>query len=106
MARISTHVLDTARGAPAAGITVELRSNGNLIRSAITNQDGRTDGALLNADRISAGPYELVFHVEDYLREAAFFDHITIRFLVREEEGHYHVPLLLAPYGYSTYRGS
>jgi 5-hydroxyisourate hydrolase len=107
MARISTHVLDIARGAPAAGITVELHRAGQLIGSAETNSDGRTDAPLLIADRIPAGPYELIFHVQDYLRpEPAFFDHITIRFTVSDEEGNYHVPLLLAPHGYSTYRGS
>jgi 5-hydroxyisourate hydrolase len=107
MARISTHVLDIAKGAPAAGITVELHSAGQLIRSARTNSDGRTDAPLLIGERIPAGPYELIFHVQDYLNAApAFFDHITIRFTVPDEEGNYHVPLLLAPHGYSTYRGS
>ena len=111
MARISTHVLDIAKGAPAAGIVVELRHASNLLHSFTTNSDGRTDAPMLTADRIPAGPYELVFHVDDYLRaerpaEPPFFDKITIRFLVSEETGHYHVPLLLAAYGYSTYRGS
>jgi 5-hydroxyisourate hydrolase len=107
MARISTHVLDIAKGAPAAGITVELHANGRLIRSVVTNSDGRTDAPLLTGDRISAGPYELTFHVLDYLQaDAPFFDRITIRFAVSDEEGNYHVPLLLAPHGYSTYRGS
>ena len=107
MPRISTHVLDIAKGAPAAGITVELYSSGSLINSAKTNSDGRTDAPLLTADRISAGPYELVFQVENYLHvEPPFFDRITIRFTVTDEQGNYHVPLLLAPHGYSTYRGS
>jgi 5-hydroxyisourate hydrolase len=107
MARISTHVLDIAKGAPAAGITVELHAAGQLIRSAKTNADGRTDAPLLIGERIPTGPYELIFHAQDYLHAApAFFDRITIRFTVSDEEGNYHVPLLLAPHGYSTYRGS
>jgi 5-hydroxyisourate hydrolase len=107
MARISTHVLDIAKGAPAAGITVELYSGGRLIRSAVTNSDGRTDAPLLTAELISAGPYELIFHVEDYLHaDPPFFDRIAIRFAVSDEKANYHVPLLLAPHGYSTYRGS
>jgi 5-hydroxyisourate hydrolase len=110
MARISTHVLDVARGAPAAGITVELYRADYLIKAATTNSDGRT-APLLSGDRISPGTYELIFHVDDYLRaerpaEPPFFDRIIIRFAVSEQEGDYHVPLLLAPYGYSTYRGS
>jgi 5-hydroxyisourate hydrolase len=101
MARISTHVLDIAKGAPAAGIAVELYSGGQVIGSAKTNSDGRTDTPLLSADRIAAGTYELIFHVG-----GPFFDKINIRFTVSDEKGNYHVPLLLAPYGYSTYRGS
>ncbi len=111
MARISTHVLDIAKGAPAAGIGVELRSAGDLIRESTTNSDGRTDAPMVVADRIAPGYYEMVFHVEAYLRaerpsEPAFYDDITIRFLVDNETGHYHIPLLLAAHGYSTYRGS
>ena len=107
MARISTHVLDIAEGIPATGITVELYSVDHLIQSAITNSDGRPEPPLLDAERISAGSYELVFHVEGYLnKETPFFDRITIRFTVSDEHGNYHVPLLLAPNGYSTYRGS
>lgn len=106
MARISTHVLDIAKGAPAAGIVVELYAAGQKIASQRTNGDGRTDTPLLTADRISAGAYELVFHVGEYLGESAFFDRIAIRFAVADETGNYHVPLLLAPHGYSTYRGS
>jgi 5-hydroxyisourate hydrolase len=107
MARISTHVLDIAKGVPAAGITVELYSVDHLIQSAVTNSDGRTDPHLLIGDRIAAGSYEIVFHVEAYLQsDQPFFDRITIRFTVDDEQGNYHVPLLLAPHGYSTYRGS
>ena len=111
MARISTHVLDIAKGAPAAGITVELHSADALIHSCSTNCDGRTDAPLLASDRIPAGPYDIVFHVGDYLRaerpgEKPFYDRIAIRFVVSDGTGHYHVPLLLAAHGYSTYRGS
>ena len=111
MARISTHVLDIAKGAPAAGIPVKLHLAGNLLQSAITNTDGRTAAPLLNAESIAAGNYELIFDVQDYLRvhhssTQPFFDRITLRFSVTDEQGHYHIPLLLAPHGYSTYRGS
>jgi hydroxyisourate hydrolase len=108
MARISTHVLDIAKGAPAAGVAVELYSAGARIAGAKTNADGRTDAPLLSADRIAAGAYEIVFRVANYfsLDRPAFFDDITIRFIVADEAGNYHVPLLLAPHGYSTYRGS
>lgn len=111
MARISTHVLDIAKGAPAAGITVELYRADYMIQASRTNSDGRAGTPLLTADRIAAGTYEIVFIVDDYLRaqhpeQPPFFDRITIRFAVDEEEGNYHIPLLLAPHGYSTYRGS
>jgi 5-hydroxyisourate hydrolase len=108
MARISTHVLDIAKGKPASGIAVELRFGGAVIASAVTNADGRTNEPILTADRIETGFYELVFQVTEYLSSSqpAFFDNITIRFGVAEPRGNYHVPLLLAPHGYSTYRGS
>ena len=106
MARISTHVLDIAKGKPAAGIAVELRFGGAVIGSAETNADGRTNEPILTGDRIEPGFYDLVFHVGAYLGAGAFFDDITIRFCVDDAAGNYHVPLLLAPHGYSTYRGS
>jgi 5-hydroxyisourate hydrolase len=104
MPRISTHILDIAKGTPAAGISVELHFGGNLIHSSVTNQDGRA--TLLAADLIPAGTWELIFHVEEYLQPEPFFDRITLRFIVTDEAANYHVPLLLAPHGYSTYRGS
>ena len=104
MPHISTHILDIAKGKPAAGVAVDLYSNGNLIASAITNPEGRAQ--LVTADSIPPGAWELVFQVEKYLQPNPFFDRITLRFLVSDEAANYHVPLLLAPHGYSTYRGS
>jgi len=113
MARISTHVLDTSRGAPAQGVVVELHFEGKVVRTATTNADGRTDDPLLAAGRIATGVYELTFNVGGYFRQAGaavtdppFLNQVVIRFGVADPEGHYHVPLLVSPYGYSTYRGS
>jgi 5-hydroxyisourate hydrolase len=113
MARISTHVLDTSKGSPARGITVELYFKGKLVSSALTNADGRTDAPLLSAARIETGNYELLFRVAEYLKSSGaprtdppFLNDITIRFGVADGEGNYHVPLLLAAHSYSTYRGS
>jgi 5-hydroxyisourate hydrolase len=117
MGRLSTHVLDTARGKPAAGVKIILyRISGQShrkIAEATTNADGRTDAALLDGAKLLAGTYELVFCAGDYLRAsgqagvgALFLDQIPIRFGVTDAEQHYHVPLLLSPFGYSTYRGS
>ena len=116
MARLSTHVLDTARGIPASGITVHLHAiaeERRHIRTAVTNRDGRTDNPLLSGDQIAAGIYELTFHAGDYFRESGvplhdppFLDVVVIRFGVADPFGNYHVPLLLSPYGYTTYRGS
>ena len=114
---LSTHVLDTALGRPAAGISILLyRVMGNSrekIAEAVTNADGRTDAPLLTGDAYRAGGYELVFCAGDYLRatgqvtgEVLFLDVIPIRFGVTDAGAHYHVPLLLSAYGYSTYRGS
>lgn len=114
---LTTHVLDTARGCPAAGVTITLaRLDGDgrqEIAAAVTNADGRTDAPILPAGRLAAGTYELVFHAGDYLRAAgllgpgpAFLDMVPVRFTVADPSAHYHVPLLLSPYGYSTYRGS
>ena len=113
---LTTHVLDTARGQPAAGLRILLyRVSGNShrkIAEAVTNEDGRTDGPILPEEKFKTGTYELVFCAGDYLRatgqdgaEPLFLDEVPIRFGMAEA-AHYHVPLLLSPYGYSTYRGS
>ena len=117
MARFSTHVLDTSRGAPAAGITIELHllavGERRLMATAVTNADGRTEAPLLSGDRLEPGVYELTFHAADYLSRAGtplpqppFLGDIVVRVGVADSTGHYHVPLLLSPYGYSVYRGS
>lgn len=118
MGRLSTHVLDTAHGRPAAGLRVELYRIGHageaeLLVAAVTNADGRTDAPLLQGAALAAGRYELRFHVADYfagvgaeLPAPPFLDVIPIRFGVADPDGHYHVPLLASPWAYSTYRGS
>ncbi len=109
MARISTHVLDVERGHPAAGIGVELYRGGVLLGSSETNAEGRTDEPLLTVDRVEPGRYELVFRAGDYLSRRGpdpFYNDITIRFRVSDDTANYHIPLLLAAHGYSTYRGS
>jgi 5-hydroxyisourate hydrolase len=117
MARLSTHVLDMSRGKPAAGMMILLfldkPAGRELLHTVRTNADGRTDEPLLSGERIETGTYELVFSAGAYFRELgetlpspAFLDEIVIRFGVADDRGNYHVPLLVAPYGYSTYRGS
>ena len=117
MARLSTHVLDTSRGVPAAGIPVELHFVGDgrrrLLASAVTNADGRTDAPLLSVERLEIGVYELTFRTRDYLSRAGaalteppFLDDVVVRVGIADPTGSYHVPLLLSPYGYSVYRGS
>jgi 5-hydroxyisourate hydrolase len=102
---LTTHVLDVARGRPAAGVAIELAREGEVIATAVTNADGRTDGPLL--ERLEAGEYELRFAVGDYFGgESRFLDVVPVRFGVSEPDAHHHVPLLVAPGGYSTYRGS
>lgn len=116
MGRLTTHVLDTALGKPAAGLKIELWSADETPRlqsTHETNDDGRVDGPILEGADFRTGVLELRFHAGDYLRttgqalpEPLFLDVIPIRFGIAEEDGHYHVPLLLSPFGYSTYRGS
>jgi 5-hydroxyisourate hydrolase len=113
---LTTHVLDTARGCPAEGLKITLwRIAGDArekVAETVTNADGRTDGPILPSAAFRTGTYELVFEAGDYLRrqgldatEPLFLDEIPIRFGMAEDD-HYHVPLLLSPYGFSTYRGS
>jgi len=109
--RLTTHVLDTATGRPAAGLSLTLFRLDGDARSAVgrfrTNADGRCDGPLLEGSALAAGLYELLFHVAAW-REGAegFYDDIPIRFRVTDPASHHHVPLILSPFGYSTYRGS
>lgn len=98
---LSTHVLDTARGRPAAGVAIELR-HGDAVIGATTDDDGRA--RLL--EHTPAGEYELIFAVGDYFGERAFLDRVPVRFTIADAEAHYHVPLLVSPWSYSTYRGS
>lgn len=102
--RLTTHVLDTARGVPAAGIPVTLRRDGQVVALAVTNADGRTDAPLLEA--LEPGAYELTFAVAEYLAGEGFLDEVPVRFRVDDPEAHHHVPLLLSPWSYTTYRGS
>jgi 5-hydroxyisourate hydrolase len=116
--RLTTHILDTASGKPAAGVTISLfalAANGTatLVSKHVTNADGRCDAPILTGDSMKAGVYELVFEIGAYFRantvalaDPAFLDLIPIRFGLADASAHYHVPLLVSPYGYSTYRGS
>lgn len=114
---LTTHVLDTARGVPAQGIDIVLYRIEDYsltkIATSVTNADGRTDEPILPAEEFETGNYELVFKAGDYLRrnglakgDILFLDQVPIRFGMSDKDAHYHVPLLLSPYGYSTYRGS
>ena len=115
MGRLTTHVLDTAHGCPAAGMAVALHdlNSGELVVETRTNADGRCDGPLLEGSRFAPGRYRLVFQAGGYFRargvelpDPPFLDAVEIVFGIAEEDSHYHVPLLVSPYGYSTYRGS
>ncbi|MBD1552239.1 hydroxyisourate hydrolase [Pseudomonas typographi] len=117
MAALTTHVLDAAHGCPGQGIRVELyRVRGQLLEplaSTVTNADGRCDAPLLEGEAFASGVYQLHFHAGDYYRargtalaEPAFLDVVVLRVGLDARQNHYHVPLLLSPYSYSTYRGS
>ncbi|CAB3808385.1 MULTISPECIES: hydroxyisourate hydrolase [Paraburkholderia] len=117
MGKLTTHVLDTANGRPGAGIKVELFALAGDTRRALktttTNDDGRCDAPLLEGDALVAGEYELVFGAGDYFAsigtkvpEPRFVDRVVLRFGVADAAAHYHVPLLVSPWSYSTYRGS
>jgi 5-hydroxyisourate hydrolase len=110
---ITTHVLDTAIGKPAAGIRVELFAirdgQTHLISECITDSDGRVTPGLIHADQFKPGIYRIHFAVESYFKRTGtdcFFPEVVITFKVSQDQAHYHVPLLLSPFGYSTYRGS
>ena len=117
-AGLTTHVLDTSRGRPAAGLRIDLLrldadGRARPIKTVTTNTDGRVDAPLLGPDEMEAGRYELVFHVGAYFGAAGaaktdppFLDQVPVRFTIAEPTAHYHVPLLVSPYGYVTYRGS
>jgi 5-hydroxyisourate hydrolase len=118
MARLSTHVLDTAAGLPAAGVRIVLHrlldaERVELVTERVTNSDGRTDEPLLAGDTLPCGRYRLTFHAGDYFRrrgtalpDPPFVDIVELRFGIADARGHYHVPLLVSPWSYATYRGS
>jgi 5-hydroxyisourate hydrolase len=117
MGHLSTHVLDTANGCPAAGLQITLQrvdSGGPVdVKRLTLNHDGRTDGPLLNAAEMAVGRYRLLFEVAPYFRargvqlpQPPFLDTVQLDFGISDAAGHYHVPLLVSPYSYSTYRGS
>ena len=118
MAGVTTHVLDVTSGQPAEGVRAELYelvggSERKLVVEVLTNADGRTDKPLMSAEQARAGRFELIFHAGDYFRrrraelaDPPFLDVIPIRFGVADPQAHYHVPLLVSPWSYSTYRGS
>ncbi len=117
MGRLTTHVLDTANGCPAAGVRIDLfaldGAPGRLLGSASTDADGRCDRPFLENEALAVGIYEFRFHAGDYFRgrgialpDPAFLDIVTVRFGISDAGAHYHVPLLISPYSYSTYRGS
>jgi 5-hydroxyisourate hydrolase len=117
MGKLTTHVLDTSAGTPAAGMRIDFASfDGKAarnLRTVYTNAEGRIDEPLLAADAMHGGEFELTFHVADYFRarghalaEPPFLDRVPIRFAIADATAHYHVPLLCSPWAYSTYRGS
>ena len=110
---LTTHVLDIGVGRPASAIPIKLLfEDKKTVRETITNNDGRTDAPILSGTAFKKGKYSLIFSVKNYLKDRhrivdePFYDQIKIEFVIRDNTEHYHVPLLLSPYGYSTYRGS
>jgi 5-hydroxyisourate hydrolase len=110
MGKLTTHILDTARGKPGAGIAVELflleGQDWKRLKNVKTNSDGRTDAPLLEGDALCTGTYQIVFHVGAYFAGEGFLDLVPVRFKIADAGAHYHVPLLCSPWSYSTYRGS
>jgi 5-hydroxyisourate hydrolase len=116
MGRLTTHVLDLSHGRPGQGLRLELYAltgSRQLLKTLTTNADGRCDQPLLEGEAMRAGVYELVFHAGEYFRklggalpEPPFVDQVVLRFGVADGNAHYHVPLLVSPWSYSTYRGS
>ncbi|HUJ73967.1 MAG TPA: hydroxyisourate hydrolase [bacterium] len=114
MGKLTTHVLDTARGVPAAGIRIDLERAGasGALKRAVTNANGRTDAPLLDGAELAAGTWKLVFHVGEYFRARGeqdagrFLEDVPVVFVVDDPAAAYHVPLLVSPWSYSTYRGS
>lgn len=116
MGKLTTHILDTAHGKPAAGVAVRLFSIGSeriLLKSDTTNSDGRLDSPLLEGSHMTKGTFEIEFDIGEYFRklkvpmdDPAFVDEVVLRFGIANTEQHYHVPLVATPWSYSTYRGS
>ena len=106
MSAITTHVLDTARGRPAAGVAIVLERNGTPLAHGVTDADGRLRDLLPAGEPLEPGTYRLVFDTGGYLGAEAFYPEVAVVFQVKNGGEHFHVPLLLSPFGYSTYRGS
>jgi 5-hydroxyisourate hydrolase len=117
MGKLTTHVLDLTHGIPASHVKIELyaiqKTNCNLIAISQTNEDGRVDEALLSGENMASGEYELLFYIGDYFHEKGtplpdppFLNIVSIRFGIADPASHYHVPLLVSPWGYQVYRGS
>ena len=109
MSTISTHVLDTSLGRPAAGVKITLERDGKTVGSGVTDDDGRVKDLVEAGAQLGIGLHTIVFEVGQYFASTnrdAFYERVTIEFVVSSDSDHYHVPLLLNPFGYSTYRGS
>lgn len=111
MKKLSTHVLDTAHGIPAAGMSLTLWRDGEILTTAVTNDQGRTEAPLLEGEALVPGTYEILFSVGDYFRRqhgetGKFLGVVPVRFEIEAGDRSYHIPLLCTPWSYSTYRGS